>query len=97
MALTASRVKKWRFPWKEHELELLGAQLEKLKSVLSLLMNVLMHARMLKQEYVRASNIQRTPELIVMKTCCPRASKDCRVDSCKGRGHNQVRGIEKNI
>jgi hypothetical protein len=56
--LTASRVKKWRFPWKEQELELLGAHLEKLKSVLSLLLNVLMHARILKQEYVRASNIQ---------------------------------------
>jgi hypothetical protein len=38
-------------------LELLGAQLEKLKSTLHCLMSVLIHARMLKTEYVRVYSV----------------------------------------
>jgi hypothetical protein len=48
--LEKTRKRKWGLPFKEQKLELLGAQLEKLKSTLHCLMSVLIHARMLKNE-----------------------------------------------
>jgi hypothetical protein len=48
--LEKTRRRKWGLPFKEPKLELLGAQLEKLKSTLNCLMSILIHARMLKNE-----------------------------------------------
>jgi hypothetical protein len=45
-----TRKRKWGLPLKEQKLELLGAQLEKLKSTMHCLMSVLIHARMLKNK-----------------------------------------------
>jgi hypothetical protein len=50
-----NRGKKWRYPFKEHRLELLNAHLEQLKSVLSLLLNVLLHGRIVQNEYITSS------------------------------------------
>jgi hypothetical protein len=52
--LEKTRKRKWGLPFKEQKLELLGAQLEKLKSTLHCLMSVLIHARMLKDELVQS-------------------------------------------
>jgi hypothetical protein len=50
VAITKSKKYKFLFPLKEEKLEVLAAQLEKLKSTLSLLMNLLIHAGVLQKQ-----------------------------------------------
>lgn len=47
-----TKKRKWGLPFKEEKLNVLGAQLEKLKSTLHCLMSLLIHAKLLKDKYV---------------------------------------------